>query len=40
VVVVMLPAVPFHGTVTALLASKIISRFLHKQTVSAIQTEG
>ena len=40
VVVVMLPDVTFHGSIPALLASKIISRYLHKQTVSAIQTEG
>jgi cell division protein FtsI/penicillin-binding protein 2 len=40
VVAIMLEYVPFHGSVTAKMASAIISRYLHMATVSAIQTEG
>jgi len=40
VVAVMLEYVPFHGSVTAHMASAIISRFLHVVAVSGIQTEG
>ena len=40
VVAIMLEYVPFHGSVTAHMASAIISRFLHVVAVSGIQTEG
>ena len=40
VVAVMLEYVPFHGSVTAHMATAIISRYLHVQAVNAVQTEG
>ena len=40
VVAIMLEYVPYHGSVTAKMASAIISRYLKVQTVSAIETEG
>ena len=40
VVAVMLENVPFHGSVTARMASSIISRYLGKQTVIGAETEG
>ena len=40
VVAVMLAFVPFHGSVTAHMGSAIISRYLHVQATSSINTEG
>ena len=40
VVAIMLEFVPFHGSVTAKMASAIISRYLHAVAVSGIETEG
>jgi penicillin-binding protein 2 len=40
VVAVMLEYVPFHGSVTAHMATAIISRYLHVQAVNTVQTEG
>jgi cell division protein FtsI/penicillin-binding protein 2 len=40
VVAVMLEYVPYHGSVTAHMASAIISRYLKVQAQSAINTEG
>jgi cell division protein FtsI/penicillin-binding protein 2 len=40
VVAVMLENVPFHGSVTARMASSIISRYLGKQAVIGAETEG
>jgi penicillin-binding protein 2 len=40
VVAVMLEDVPFHGSVTARMASAIVSRYLKVQTSSVINTEG
>lgn len=40
VVSVMLEYVPYHGSVSARIASAVISRYLHQQAVNTIQTEG
>ena len=40
VVAVMLEYVPYHGSVTARMATAIISRFLHAQAINQVQTEG
>lgn len=40
VVAVMLEYVPFHGSVSAHIASAIIERYLHVKTSSTVQTEG
>jgi penicillin-binding protein 2 len=40
VVAVMLEYVPFHGSVTARMATAIISRYLHVQASNTVQTEG
>jgi len=40
VVAVMLEYVPFHGTVSARIASQIIGHYLHVPVASAVQTEG
>ena len=40
VVAVMLEYVPFHGSVTARMATAIISRYLHVQAQNSVQTEG
>jgi cell division protein FtsI/penicillin-binding protein 2 len=40
VVAVMLEDVPYHGSVTARMASAIISRYLKVQATSTINTEG
>jgi cell division protein FtsI/penicillin-binding protein 2 len=40
VVAVMLEYVPFHGSVSAHIASAIIERYLHAKTSSTVQTEG
>jgi penicillin-binding protein 2 len=40
VVVVMLEQVPFHGSVTALMASKMIEHYLKRPTIQGAQLEG
>ena len=40
VVVVMLEQVPFHGSVTALMASKLIEHFLKRPTIQGAQLDG
>jgi penicillin-binding protein 2 len=40
VVVVMLEQVPFHGSVPAVMAAKLIERYLKRPTVQGAQLEG